>query len=114
MIVYISAFIAILTAISCGEKDYPSLLESPGPDYYGLFNGIDFSGWNIEPDNGAWIVTDGVIHCKGEPRMPYLIITEKDYENFDFYAEFKVSEGCNSGIFYHIPLAGRQSRLGGT
>jgi len=43
-------------------------------------------------------------------KAPGLLLV--DYENFEFYAEFNVSKGCNSGIFYHVPLAGRQSRLG--
>lgn len=89
-----------------------SLPEPPGADFVSLFNGKDFTGWNIEPDSGAWYVKGGEIHCKGYPTIPYLIITIKEYENFDFYAEFKVSKGCNSGIFFHVPLSGRESRLG--
>jgi len=110
-----SIFVAVYI-ISCDKSDQSTpvlkLKNSPGPDYYSLFNGTNFTGWNIEPDKGAWTVEEGAMHCKGKPRTPYLIRTEKDYENFDFYAEFKVSKGCNSGIFYHIPLAGRESRLG--
>ena len=115
IIFIISALITILMINSCIESDYPALSEPPGTDYYALFNGRDFTGWDIgdaEPGEGAWIVVDGVIHCKGKPFKPYLILTEKDYENFDFYAEFKIVKGCNSGIFYYVPLAGRESRLG--
>lgn len=102
-------------ASSCGRIDYPAQTEPPGPGFYALFNGRDFSGWDIgvrDPGEGAWRVENALIYCKGEPRAPYLILTEKEYENFEFYGEFMVSEECNSGIFYHIPLAGRQSRLG--
>ena len=103
-----------LLVFSCSQPDYPAQTQSPGAGFYALFNGKDMSGWNlgVDPEESSWSVVDGIIHCKGEPRNPYLITTEKDYENFEFYAEFKVSRGCNSGIFYHIPLAGRQSRLG--
>jgi len=97
---------------SCSTADYPAQTEAPGPGFYALFNGSDFTGWNTGREDGAWVVEDGLIHCKGEPRDPYLILTEKDYENIDFYAEFKVSKGCNSGIFYHVPRAGRESKLG--
>lgn len=88
--------------------------EAPGPDFVALFNGKDFTGWNIEPDSGAWVVEDGMIRCKGFPLVPYLIQTMKEYENFDFYAEFNIVPGCNSGIFFHVPpiVAGRSSRLG--
>jgi len=88
------------------------LFKSPGPEYVALFNGKDFTGWNIEPDSGAWYIENGEIHCTGHPSVPYLIRTVEEYENFDFFAEFKVSENCNSGIFFHVPLSGRESRLG--
>ncbi|MBT4485281.1 MAG: DUF1080 domain-containing protein [Candidatus Latescibacteria bacterium] len=114
--VFLILSITILFTTSCDRaKPVPDLSESPEEGFYRLFNGTDFTGWNIggvEPDEIAWYAENNVIHCKGEPRSPYLILTEKDYENFDFYAEFKVSKGCNSGIFFHIPLAGRQSYLG--
>ena len=119
VIVVILTLATVFLANSCDriEKSISvlDLAVSPGPDHYSLFNGRDFTGWNIggvEPDESAWYAEGGEIHCKGIQRSPYLILTEKDYENFDFYAEFKVSKGCNSGIFFHVPLAGRQSRLG--
>ena len=107
--------ILFVTVNSCIHSDYPSQSTPPGPGFYELFNGTDFTGWNIgvtDPEKSAWSVQDGIIHCMGEWRDPYLIVTEKSYENFDFYAEFKVSKDCNSGIFFHVPLSGRQSRLG--
>ena len=102
----------ILLAVSSCSRDFPEQSEAPGPEYSALFNGSDFTGWNIEPDEGAWIVRDGLIHCNGTPANPYLITTVQSYSNFDFYAEFRVSDDCNTGIFYHVPEAGRQSRIG--
>lgn len=107
----IAGFAIAMGAISC-SRDYPAQVEAPGPEYASLFNGADFSGWNIEPDDGAWVVRDGLIHCNGTPAEPYLITTTQSYANFDFYAEFRVSDDCNTGIFYHVPEAGRQSRIG--
>lgn len=103
----------LLLLSSCDKPITPNN-EVPGPGFYSLFNGKDMSGWilGVEVEESSWSVVDGVIHCKGGPQNPYLITTEKEYENFEFYAEFKVSKGCNSGIFYHIPEAGRQSFLG--
>ncbi len=108
----LAAAAALLASCS---SDYPAQNEPPGPGYTALFNGVDFTGWDmggVDMEDHAWSVVNGVMHCKGEPRNPYLILTEKCYENFDFQAEFKVSEGCNSGIFYHVPSAGRQSYIG--
>jgi len=67
-------------------------------DFTPMFNGKDFTGWNIDPNLGAWLAEDGCITCKGDPKEPYLILTRKVYENFELYADFKMSENCNSGI----------------
>jgi len=110
----ISVLAFTMTINYCNERSIPvlNLEKAPGTEFYTLFNGTDFRGWNITPDKGAWCVKDGMIRCKGKPREPYLIRTEREYENFDFYADFRISKECNSGIFFHIPLAGRESRLG--
>ena len=88
--VIVSAVFLLLTAASCSryKPDIPvlDLAESPGADYISLFNGRDFTGWNIESDEGAWIVENGMMHCKGAPANPYLILTGREYENFDFYS----------------------------
>jgi hypothetical protein len=105
------AAVMVLVAASCGPDFVPND-TAPGPDFTALFNDTDFTGWNIEPDEGAWVVEDGAIVCKGTPKLPYLITTDREYENFEFYAEFNAAEDCNSGIFFHAPLTGRQSRLG--
>jgi len=83
-------------------------------DFIPLFNGRDFTGWNIEPDSGGWYVKDSRIICSGKPVPPYLILTEKEYENFELYVDFKMSERCNSGIFIHQLPRGwaRESRVG--
>ena len=113
---YCILFILTVTSINCNKNSgsWQPLYNSPGDGFYKLFNGNDFTGWDIEPDHGAWFVQDSQMKCKGTPRKPYLIRTVKEYENFEFYAEFQISKDCNSGIFYHIPLkgSGRESKLG--
>ena len=105
-------FFLIGLAPALAQQDGPvlDLSQAPGPDFVKLFNGRDMSGWMTGP---AWSVENGVMVCKGHPRDPYLTRTEKEYENFDFYAEFKITPGCNSGIFFHAPIpgAGRESKL---
>jgi hypothetical protein len=79
-----------------------------------LFNGKDFTGWDIQPDKGAWKVENGMIHCYGKPNDPYFIISEKEYENFELYVDFRMSPKCNSGITIHLVDRdhGRESRMG--
>lgn len=86
--------------------------QAPAQGFVPLFNGRDFTGWDITPDMGAWEVRDGEIRCKGKPGTPYLIRTVREYENFEFTADFNVSKGCNTGIFFHVMCAGRESRIG--
>ncbi len=109
----------LLAALSCQSvqenKGSPQFLfQSPGDGFKPLFNGHDLSGWNIQPDSGAWVAESGEIRCSGRDVPPYLIRTEREYENFELFAEFKFDQGCNSGIFIHAPIpgAGRESRVG--
>ncbi len=113
VVVFFSLVISMASAQTPAAVWSPQF-NSPGPEFKSLFNGRDYSGWNIQPDSGAWVVKDGMIYCTGKRVPPYLIRTEQEYENYEFYAEFKFYKGCNSGIFFHLPVvgAGRESRLG--
>jgi hypothetical protein len=79
-----------------------------------LLNGKDFAGWNISPDMGAWKMENSIAHCSGKPSVPYVILTVENFENFELYADFRMSAGCNSGIMLHQPDRGwgRESRIG--
>ena len=52
VIVAMSALAAVFLANSCGRPEKSisvlDLAVSPGPDHYSLFNGRDFTGWNID------------------------------------------------------------------
>ncbi len=74
-----------------------------------LFNGKDFTGWsftsrsNSEPAK-TWTVTNGVIHCTGQPYG--YARTEKSYANYKLTVEWRfvkiAPKADNSGIFLHI------------
>ncbi len=107
---------AVLVFAGCEKgPELPDLSKSPGDGFVAMFNGKNFTGWDFggyKQEDTSWSVQDGIMHCAGEPRTPYLVTTDKPYENYEFYGEFRISKGCNSGIFHHVPLAGRQSKLG--
>ncbi|MGN6511751.1 MAG: 3-keto-disaccharide hydrolase [Chitinophaga sp.] len=73
-----------------------------------LFNGSNLDGWRIfknKPSN-TWGVVDGTLHCTGSATdksdMRGDLITEEQFENFEFEADWKLSPQGNSGILYLV------------
>ena len=65
-----------------------------------LFNGKDMSEWRnfkSETVKEQWKVKDGTMGMTAKKGGD--IMTKKQYEDFDFRMEWKISEGGNSGIF---------------
>jgi hypothetical protein len=63
-----------------------------------LFNGKDLTGWKpqfAEMKNG-WIVKDGLL-VNATPGNN--LLTERTFDDFQLYAEFRYPKGSNSGIF---------------
>lgn len=71
-----------------------------------LFDGITTDGWkgfNRESIPGGWIVEDGNLVTLGKGGdLGGDIITEAQYEDFELFLEWAISEGGNSGIFFHV------------
>ena len=69
------------------------------PQFRGLFNGKDLSGWvNVNTDEDTWTVREGILVCSGHPIG--VMRTEKQYENFVLHIEWMHMEaGGNSGMF---------------
>ena len=74
-----------------------------------LFDGKSTENWRgygKQDFPKGWIIEDGTMKCKGSGRGEAGakdggdIITKKQYQNFEFALEWKISEGGNSGIFY--------------
>lgn len=71
-----------------------------------LFDGKSFAGWHSylkpgEPVTGKWVITDGAIEYSGG-RGGADLVTDKEYGDFELELEWKVAEGANSGIIYHV------------
>jgi hypothetical protein len=74
-----------------------------------LFNGKDFTGWEFTsrgdaPAAETWSVTNGVIHCTGQPYC--YARTETPYRDYKLTVEWRfvkiVPKADNSGIFVQI------------
>ncbi len=61
-----------------------------------LFDGRSFTGWEHK---GNWVIVDGAFFRKssGGP-LTYMVKTVPD--DFELRFEWKVSKGCNSGVYY--------------
>lgn len=65
-----------------------------------IFNGENLEGWTTvggSKDIKAWEAIDGALHRKSGGGD---IVTEKEYGNFIFDFEWKISPGGNSGVKY--------------
>ncbi len=76
-----------------------------------LFDGKTSEGWRgYKKDHfpSGWKIIDGSIMCAGSGRGEAGskeggdIIYDKKFKNFTLSLEWKISEGGNSGIFYHV------------
>lgn len=65
--------------------------------WHGYHKGSD-AGWKAE--NGT-LALDSVADKNGK-RIGVDIVTDGEYENFDFKADWKISEGGNSGIMFGV------------
>ena len=69
-----------------------------------LFDGETTDGWrgwkkDHFPEKG-WTIEDGVLMAKGEGGGD--IMTEKKYEDFELVMDWKIEEGGNSGLLFHV------------
>jgi hypothetical protein len=80
----------------------PALAQQPDPKkgWIPLFNGKDLSGWRPrdaeKPKPNGWKVVDGV-YVNTPPSTD--IVTEREFYDFDLYAEVKLSPATNSGLY---------------
>ena len=91
----------VLSALLCGcvlqETETPTLqdscilLKTETPTWRGFKSDALPAGWMMS-DEGV------LTHTKGGGD----VITEKEYDNFILELDWKISEGGNSGIFFHV------------
>jgi hypothetical protein len=70
-----------------------------------LFDGKTLNGWKLVGGHGpGYVVKDGIIVCPAEGGGN--LFTEKEYANFAFRFEFKLTAGANNGVGIRAPLEG--------
>lgn len=87
--------------IVCAEDNVLSDSEKK-EGWINLFNGKDFTGWQIDKWNPTSVtIKEGAIRCQGKPSMLYHTGKAKDAKNFHFVADVMTKPGANGGIFFH-------------
>lgn len=69
-----------------------------------LFDGKTLDGWHNFKKEGVkpgWQVKDGMLACI-DPHNAGDIVTAEKYGAFELQLDFKMGEGANSGIMYHV------------
>jgi hypothetical protein len=72
-----------------------------------LFDGTAADGWrgyNQETLPESWVVENGTLKSLGEGGDigGDIVYGKKEFENFELVLDWKIEEGGNSGIFYHV------------
>lgn len=101
-------FLVLTVIMSCNqEPPANSLSDKEKADGWELlFDGNTLEGWRDfqgKEVTGPWKVVDGMLEAQGEgaDEKGYLSTTDQ-YENFELVFDWKISEGGNSGVLYHV------------
>lgn len=87
--------IALVTILSCHPSRADDA-EEARLGFVSLFDGKTFEGWHHE---GNWVIQDGALYR--QTRGGSLTYTAAEVpDDFELRFEWKVSEGCNSGVYY--------------
>lgn len=71
-----------------------------------LFDGKSFQGWQapgkLNPPGDSYSIDDGCLKAKKHPRFNEDLFTAEKYGDFELLFDWRISEGGNSGLKYHI------------
>lgn len=112
--------LTLLLVLACKNevKKNPSTAQpiseevSSSDDWIHLFDGTSTDGWrayNGETLPEQWVIEDGALTFDTEKRLEAdkqggkdIIYAADEFDNFELYLEWKLPEGGNSGVFYHL------------
>lgn len=116
-------FFKVLLMIFCFASFYAcqsakvstkEIAKDKSDDWQPLFNGKNLDGWHVfnNPEtDGKWKVTDGTLFFDSSvDGQGGDIVTDGEYENYEFMLEWKISACGNSGIFWGVQEDGNLKR----
>ena len=97
--------ISMAITAGCGQVNNELTEAEVAEGWQLLFDGESLDNWkayNAE-GTGSWLVEDGLLAASGTGSdSEGYIITKKQYKNFDLKFDWKIAEGGNSGVLYHV------------
>lgn len=98
--------LTLLVAAGCQPKQNLLTEQEQSEGWTLLFDGATLNGWrdfNGDSLTGPWTVEEGTIKAEGHGSDANgYIVTDRQYENFMLSWDWKISEGGNSGVLYHV------------
>lgn len=99
--------LCLLFILSSCSVSYNSLRgDEKDKGWTSLFTGKNFDGWRTYNkaivEQGRWTIQDGSIYLDPSKKATGDIITDQQYENFDFSMDWKIQDCGNSGFFWNV------------
>ena len=103
-----------LLLTNCGEQKSKKAIDTATAEWQVLFDGTSIDGWrgyNAETLPPGWSIVAGTLTFETEvvKEVDYdykgsrdIIYGVEEFSQFELYLEWKLPEGGNSGIFYHV------------
>ena len=92
------------------DKEYHLSPKEKKAGFQSLFNGKNLQGWT--GNKVDYVVENGTIVVHPKEGSHGNLYTEKEYRDFDFRFEFKLTPGANNGIGIRAPLKGDAAYVG--
>lgn len=92
------------------EKEYGLTADEKADGFTALFNGKNLNGWMGNKTD--YLVEAGEIVIRPEKGGHGNLFTEKEYRDFNYRFEFKLTPGANNGLGIRAPLEGDAAYVG--
>lgn len=95
------------TNVTSASTEPNKIMRNSQGELIQLFDGTTLKGWHAFNKSGKitnWKIEDNALVCLGaaEGDTGGDIVTDEEYENFEFSWEWKIEPGGNSGVMYHV------------
>lgn len=83
------------------------LAEEKSMQRVAIFNGKDLSGWvGLGGEATNWEVADNELRTREGREGVRLLMTDRDFADFEFSMQFNAPKDVNTGVFFRLPADG--------